>query len=443
MNESLSGLLNTLIEDRWIIEVFVTVFASLLLAWLARRALRKLERRLRSTHNLYDDAFVHAARQPAVLLILLLGLCHAAEVAGARSNVELFDLVPSIRSLGVIVLLALFAIRMVHFVEEHIVAGDYKAGKLDATTATALGKLLRASVIITAVLTAAQTLGFSIAGVLAFGGVGGIAIGFAAKDLLANFFGGFMVFLDRPFSVGDWIRSPEKEIEGTVEHIGWRLTRIRTFDQRPLYVPNAAFTSLVVENPSRMRNRRIYETVGVRYVDIGALPGIVADVKAMLIAHEGIESEQRTLMVNFNSFGASSLDFFIYTFTKTTVWTEFHEIKQDVLFRVAQIIAEHGGEVAFPTRTLYMESTQGLLDDEMTDAAAAREVAGRHAAAREHEKRTGRDGPREVVGEPARTAMAAPTGAAPMGAAPAEKTSTAGASGASGASNAGRSERSN
>ena len=103
-----------------------------------------------------------------------------------------------------------------------------------------------------------QALGYSISGVLAFGGIGGIAVGFAAKDLLANFFGGLMIYLDRPFSVGDWIRSPDKNIEGTVEEIGWRLTRIRTFDKRPLYVPNSTFTQISVENPSRMLNRRIY-----------------------------------------------------------------------------------------------------------------------------------------------------------------------------------------
>ena len=88
--------------------------------------------------------------------------------------------------------------------------------------ADATGKLLRASVVITAVLVALQTLGVSVGGVLAFGGVGGIAVGFAARDLLANLFGGLTIYLDRPFRVGDWILSPDREIEGTVIEIGWR-----------------------------------------------------------------------------------------------------------------------------------------------------------------------------------------------------------------------------
>jgi len=203
------------------------------------------------------------------------------------------------------------------------------------------------------VLTALQTLGFSISGVLAFGGVGGIAVGFAAKDLLANFFGGFIIHLDRPFKVGDWIRSPDRNIEGTVEHIGWRLTTIRTFDKRPLYVPNAVFTTIAVENPSRMTNRRISETIGIRYADVHSMQKIVEEIREMLKNHEEIDSNQ-TLIVNFLAFNASSLDIMLYTFTKTTEWVRFHEIKEDVLLKVSDIIESHGAEIAFPTRTLHL-----------------------------------------------------------------------------------------
>ena len=172
--------------------------------------------------------------------------------------------------------------------------------------------------------------------------------------LLSNFFGGLMIFLDRPFGVGDWIRSPDRDIEGTVESLGWRLTTIRTFDKRPLYVPNAAFLSIAVENPSRMSHRRIYETIGVRYDDANQIQTIVERVKAMLEQHPDIDSSQ-TLMVNFNQFSPSSLDFFIYCFTKTTVWTEYHAVKEDVLLKAYELITHLGAEVAFPTRTLHLQ----------------------------------------------------------------------------------------
>ena len=186
-----------------------------------------------------------------------------------------------------------------------------------------------------------------------------VAIGFAAKDLLSNFFGGLFIYLDRPFAVGDWIRSPDREIEGTVEQIGWRVTRIRTFDKRPLYIPNSVFSQISVENPSRMSNRRIKETIGIRYDDISKMEIIINQVKEMLKAHPDIDTE-KTLIVNFDCFAPSSLDFFIYTFTKTTDWIQFHEVKQNVLLKIIHIIEKNGAEIAFPTSTLHFSNQEQL-----------------------------------------------------------------------------------
>jgi MscS family membrane protein len=285
----------------------------------------------------------------------------AAEAVGGAAPAEIFDKVGVVRDVTVVWLLAWFAVRFIRFVEEHIVLGDDGEPRVDLTTARAVGKLLRATVMITAILLVLQAFGFSISGVLAFGGIGGIAVGFAARDLLANFFGAMMIFLDRPFSVGDWVRSPDREIEGTVEEIGWRLTRIRTFDKRPLFIPNSVFTTLAVENPSRMHNRRIYETIGIRYDDIGVMAAIVTDIESMLRTHEAIETDA-TLMVNFVEFGPSSVDFFVYCFTKTIVWTEFHVIKQDILLNIARIITHHGAEIAFPTQTLHIAPEPGPVE---------------------------------------------------------------------------------
>ena len=147
-----------------------------------------------------------------------------------------------------------------------------------------------------------------------------------------------------------------------MEDIGWRMTRIRTFDKRPLYVPNSVFTQVSIENPSRMTNRRIYETIGIRYDDIAVMANVVEDVKTMLIAHDEIDSGQ-TLIVNFNAFSASSVDFFVYTFTKTCNWVHFHEVKQDVLLKISAIIASHNAEIAFPTSTVHMPDGINLKSD--------------------------------------------------------------------------------
>jgi len=131
------------------------------------------------------------------------------------------------------------------------------------------------------------------------------------------------------------------------------MTIIRNFQSQPMYVPNSVFTNVIVENPSRMSNRRIYETIGLRYSDLTSMDKVVAEVQAMLKSHEEIDAE-KTMMVNFNEFSDSSVDFFVYCFTKTTQWVKFHEVKQDVMLRIAEIIAANNAEIAFPTSTIHI-----------------------------------------------------------------------------------------
>lgn len=358
MNRLESWLVNLTGEHYlWVFELFVIVLIALSLGFVLNRMLDKLEVQAAKTKTVWDDALIEACRRPAIWLIWILGINFAAGIAAQKMDSPLQAMIDPINRLALIFLGTIFLTNFIKRAERNLVHPDYMAQPMDATTVRAVGKLLRASVIITGVLIAMQLFGYSISGLLAFGGIGGIAVGFAAKDLLANFFGGLMIYLDRPFSVGEWIRSPDKEIEGTVEDIGWRLTRIRTFDKRPLYIPNSVFANISVENPSRMSNRRIHETVGIRYQDISSMDAIVTQVTAMLMAHPEIDTTQ-TMIVNFNKFSASSVDFFVYTFTKTTNWVDFHQIKQDVLLRVAEIVAANSAEIAFPTSTLHIASEE-------------------------------------------------------------------------------------
>ncbi|MGA7179012.1 MAG: mechanosensitive ion channel family protein [Thiobacillaceae bacterium] len=329
----------------------VVALANLVAYFLLRHA----EHAAGRTANAWDDALITSAKHPLPVLIWVVGIAYAAQMVRQATDNPLLNFVAPARDVGVIVSLAWFLFRLIRNVSRNILAERGRTGsEVDSTTVDALSKLARVALLVIATLVGLQTLGFSITGILTFGGVGGIAVGFAAKDVLANFFGGLTIYTDRPFVVGEWIRSPDKDIEGTVEYIGWRHTRVRAFSKNPIYVPNALFTTIVVENPTRMTNRRIKQTIGLRYQDINKLPLIVADVKAMLMDHPEIDANA-TLIVNFDEFADSSLNFFIYTFTETTEWVRYHEIKQDVLLKVAAIIDQHGAEIAFPTRTLHIE----------------------------------------------------------------------------------------
>ena len=337
-------------KHSYILQAFLIIFASMILDFIQRKILNRLYLKAVKTDRMWDDAIIDSLKKPVSLIIWAVGIFFAMEIIHAATGAVIFKAVKPFRDTAVIGALAWFLVRLIQHGEKRFVEGEKPA---DPTTVDAISKLLKVSVVITSILVVLQTLGFSISGVVAFGGIGGMAVGFAAKDLLANFFGGLTIYLDRPFAVGDWIRSPDRNIEGTVENIGWRLTRIRTFDKRPLYVPNATFTTIAVENPSRMLNRRIKETVGIRYDDAGKMETIVSKIKDMIANHPDIDHKMK-LIVNFTTFAPSSLDIFIYTFTITTNWVKFHAVKQDVLLKIINIIEGEGAEVAFPTSTVHL-----------------------------------------------------------------------------------------
>ena len=359
-------------EHGWIVQVFGVVLVTLIAGALVRRVLQRLAHKTRATSNMLDDVLFESLVGPTRGLIWIIGVAFAAHIVGRQTDAAIFDAVDTMRDIGIIAMIMWFALRFVgqyqaRYIERRQAAGE----QVDRSFVEALGKLFRASIVITSALVVLQTMGINIAGLLAFGGVGGIAVGLAALDVMANFFGGLTIYLDRPFAVGDWIRSPDKEIEGTVEEVGWRRTVIRTFDKRPLYVPNAVFTTISVENPSRMTHRRIFEQVGVRYDDVAVVPKILEDIRAYLKENPDID-ETQTLMVNFDKFGASSMDFFVYTFTHTRVWTEYHMVKEQVLLKISEIIAGHGAEVAFPTTTVHVPNEVRLIEQAAASASAVR-----------------------------------------------------------------------
>ncbi|MGD8171924.1 mechanosensitive ion channel family protein [Vibrio sp. TRT 21S02] len=336
--------------DSWDNNVLFITAASFL-AWVCWRIIyNRLEVLVSKTNFHWDDLTLLALKTPISTLIwcwpgtISLGFV-LQEHMGTRLN-----WLSTLKLLLVIAIFVWVIMRLINNIEEYVLTTQSR----DETTVQAVAKVARLFFIVIGALTVMQAFGLSLSGLLTFGGVGGLIVGLAAKDLLSNFFGGMMIYFDRPFKVGDWIRSPDRQIEGTVERIGWRMTIIRTFDKRPLYVPNSVFSNIVVENPSRMLNRRIKENIGIRYDDGAKVALIVSEIKNMLENHPDIDTKQ-TLIVNFNAFGPSSLDLLVYTFTKTVNWIRYHEVKQDVLLQIMTIIHQHDADIAYPTQTLKLD----------------------------------------------------------------------------------------
>ncbi len=191
---------------------------------------------------------------------------------------------------------------------------------------------------------------------IAFGGIGGLALAFASQQVVANFFGGMMVYLTKPFTLGEWVNLPERKIEGHIEEIGWYLTRIRNFEKRPIYVPNSIFTQSIVITPSRMSHERFHHTIGLRYNDIGVIKVIVDSIKLMLLKHPHIDQSTK-IEVNFINFGASSLDINVSAYMSVSSGVPFSTVRQDILLKIAEIVSQNGAEMATPTHIIELQNS--------------------------------------------------------------------------------------
>lgn len=308
------------------------------------------------------NAVLSTVRTPVSWILYIMATTVSLGILNQQLDIALITKFRDLREIMVLIVIGFFIKNFIKQIKERklyeIEQTDSKEDKTTVQVAANIGSVFSFVLIGLMIL---QEIGLSLSGLMAFGGIGGLIVGLSAKELLSDFLGGLILIADKPFKVGDWIRSPDREIEGTVEEIGMRRICVRTFDKRPLYIPNSLLSMITIENPSRMTNRRIKETIGIRYEDADKMSSITRKVKEMLEKHSGIDASQ-TLMVNFNSFGNSSLDFFIYCFTKTTDWTTYHGVKHNVLLNIYEIIKEEGADVAYPTQLIKMSKEESPSD---------------------------------------------------------------------------------
>jgi MscS family membrane protein len=223
--------------------------------------------------------------------------------------------------------------------------------KLDDQLIPLVRKSLKVVAAITVFVMAVQNLGYSVTSLIASLGVGGLALALAAKDTVANVFGSVVVFTDQPFQIGDWVQF--SDVEGTVEEVGFRTTRVRRFDKSLVTVPNAKFSSTPIVNHSKRPIRRISMNVGITYeAKASDIKGLLKELRELIASHPEIDDEFH--FVHFTGFGASSLDLSIYCFTKTTNWVEYLTAKEDLMLKIMEKVEGAGLEMAFPTRTVYL-----------------------------------------------------------------------------------------
>jgi MscS family membrane protein len=302
--------------------------------------------------RLYTAILVNL-RNPTAFLLVFLGVLASLMAFPVPSMIT--PLLPAFRIIGFVVIVGWILINLTAVVEMYCLkVKEIKAW--DQHTVGALIRVVRVLILAAMLVVGLQSLGVPLSGLLAFGGAGTLIVGFASKDLLANCVGAMAIYLDRPFNVGDWIASPDKNIEGTVEHIGWRLTRIRRFNKQPLYVPNSLFSTVIIENPSRMTNRQIKEIIALRYSDASKLPNLIETLQSFLDEHPDLD-HHCTTFIAFNHLTAYSLNCSLYCFTNTTEWVPYLRVQEAILLGILDIVHQHGCEVAIPIHDLKIANT--------------------------------------------------------------------------------------
>jgi len=334
---------------------FIAILAGFILKVIIGAVIRRLRKVASKTKFPIDDILLDSVETPLGWFAVFGALYVAASLFPLPTEpVNIARFVPAIFK-GVSVIFVMWV--LIRFTDDltklWVDRAKARSSKLEMQIAPVLNRSLNVFLIVTGVLLFLQNMGYSVGSLLAGLGIGGAALALASKDTVSNLFGAIVIFVDRPFQVGDWIEVGD--IEGTVEDIRLRTTRIRTFANSLITLPNADLTTKAINNWSQMKKRRIKMTVGITYdTPADKVESAVESVRRIIREDPAIRDD--FFLVYFDAFGPYSLDIFIYCFTVTTNWSEFLAAKEQFMLRIMRAFQELGVEFAFPTQTLHMAS---------------------------------------------------------------------------------------
>jgi MscS family membrane protein len=354
-NSEYGSFFSTIILDiplaQWIAAILVFMFFLGLRKFFTSVVMGTLQQLAKHTSNYYDDRIISALKAPirfafilvAIHLFFLIIFKETTVIKNILNTLIVYDIFWAILAIAE-------ALRGL----AHQFAGRYSSDlsqEVGNFMLTIL-KILISGVGLGAML---QVWGINVTALVASLGIGGLAFALAAKDAASNLFGSFSLLADKSIRIGEWIKV--NGVEGTVEDIGMRTTKIRSFGKSLITVPNQIVANNPIENFSRRGVRRIKMRIGLTYsTSSEQMIKIVEEIKYMLHNHEHI-SQKETLLVNFESFGDSALNIFIYTFTSTANWARYLDIREDVHLKIMQIVEDNHSSFAFPSQSIYTEET--------------------------------------------------------------------------------------
>ncbi len=303
----------------------------------------------KKTETKYDDRIVKSLREPLKFLFLILGLYIFVSILYIQNHI--INLI-----LASLAMYNLFwIIYSIIKVTQGIVfkAMNRVSGELSDSISKFILRIIYILIWVVGASSILSLWGVNVTALIASLGLGGLAFALAAKDTAANLFGSIAILLDKSIKIGDWIKVDG--VEGIVEDIGMRTTKIRTFYKSLVVVPNQIVANSHIENFSRRNSRRILMRLGLTYDTTNEqIESIIKDIKALLKSHKGIAQDE-TMLVNFDNFGDSAKEIFVYTFTNTANWQEYLNIKEDIAYQIDTIVSKHGSSFAFPSQSIYIE----------------------------------------------------------------------------------------
>jgi len=307
------------------------------------------------TPHIWDDTLIQALSLPLSLLIWIFAIASSVEyiLTGVLHRLGWAQEVMRLRSGCFILLLIWFFWHYTTLVEHRLVHLAQSRRRVDTNTIATIGRFVRIGLGAMVLLIVLEALGVPLSGVIAFGGGGALVMGIAAQHILANWFGGLMIFLDKPFKPDEWITSPDRNIEGKVVEINWRTTKIIGPDNRPLYIPNSIFSQVIIANSQRITHRKIEATIGLRYEDADAVKDVVKSIDVMLRAYPSVDLNER-YMVHFIGFDNSALNIQFLCSVKEPDFNLWRDMQQDVFLKVLSILKEHKTQLAYPIMVTYL-----------------------------------------------------------------------------------------
>jgi MscS family membrane protein len=342
----------------WIIELFVVVILLLSINLFLKRIFLRSKRRGELSESDWRFHLDYAAITPARVLLWILLIAFGIDVFAREFQLAGFSYIAPLRNAAIIFSLAWFLLRWKRVLHRVALARPLHDAKghprVDPFTVEMASKIFTIFVIFITLLIVMSIFGLNIAPLIAFGGIGAASLGIAGKDVIANFFSGFMLYLTRPFTIGDQIELQQRKLLGHVEEIGWYFTSIRDSQKKPIYIPNAVFSTEPLMNLSRMTHRRMEEFISVRYEDLEKVPKMLEEIRALIQKHPEVDL-QLPICVFLEKFGDSALQIEIKVYFLCTRYEEFMQVKQDLLGDIYRLIQNAGVPVPYPTMQVRLQ----------------------------------------------------------------------------------------